>query len=131
MDIAVCVINHENMTLEYSGAYNPLYIIRKGELQEIKATRNPIGIYLREKPFENHELQLEKEDIIYTFSDGYIDQFGGENNTKFKARNFKKLLLEICNKPLKEQEEILDKTIIEWQGDSEQTDDIVVFGVRI
>ena len=131
MDIAVCVIDNKNMTLEYAGAYNPLYLIRNGELHEIKATRNPIGIYLREKPFENHKVQLEKEDVIYTFSDGYVDQFGGVENTKFKASNFKKLLLEIWNKPLKEQEEILDKTIIEWQGESEQTDDIVILGVKI
>ena len=111
--------------------FNPLYIIRKGELQEIKATRNPIGIFLKEKPFENHEIQLEKGDVIYTFSDGYVDQFGGEKNSKFKTKKFKELLLEIYNKPLKEQKEILDKTILDWKGDTEQTDDIVVFVVMV
>lgn len=131
MDIAVCVLNNKNLTLEYAGAYNPVYIVRKGELHEIKATRNPIGIYLREVPFENHKFQLEEGDLIYTFSDGYVDQFGGNENTKFKASKFKKLLLEISDKPLKEQEEILDKTIIEWQGDAEQTDDIIIFGVKL
>ncbi len=131
MDIAVCVIDNKNMTLEYAGAYNPAYIIREGELHEIKATRNPIGIYLRETSFENHIFQLEKGDVIYIFSDGYVDQFGGATNSKFKASNFKSLLLDIFDKPLKEQAEILDKTILEWRGDAEQTDDIVIFGVRI
>jgi len=131
MDIAVCVIDNERMVLEYSGAYNPVYIIRNGELHEIKATRNPIGIFLKEIPFNNHEFKLEKEDIIYTFSDGYVDQFGGEKNTKFKTRNFKALLIEISNKPLEEQKEILDKTIIEWQGDAEQTDDIIILGIKM
>jgi len=131
MDIAVCVIDNESLQLEYSGAYNPLYIIRKGELTEIKATRNPVGIYLKEKLFENHKFQLEKGDVIYTFSDGYIDQFGGENESRFKSKNFKKLLLEINNKPMQEQRKILDAVLLKWQGKTEQTDDIVVFGVRI
>ncbi|NOZ35671.1 MAG: SpoIIE family protein phosphatase [Chlorobi bacterium] len=131
MDIAVCVIDNKRMILNYAGAYNPLFIIRKGELKEIKATRNPIGIYLREVPFENHELELEKGDVLYTFSDGFVDQFGGEKQSKFKAQNFKKILLEIYDKSMKEQKTILDKTILQWQGDAEQTDDIVIFGVRI
>jgi len=131
MDIAICVIDNESLQLEYSGAYNPLYIIRKGELTEIKATRNPVGIYLKEKPFENHKFQLEKGDVIYTFSDGYVDQFGGKNESKFKSKNFKKLLLEIYNKPMQEQGKILDTVLLKWQGKTEQTDDIVVFGVKI
>lgn len=131
MDIAVCVIDNENLTVEFAGAYNPLYIIRKGELHEIKATRNPIGIYLKEKPFENHKFQLEKGDVLYTFSDGYVDQFGGEDDGKFKAKNFKKLLLKISDKPMDKQKEILDGMLLQWQGETEQTDDIIVFGVRI
>ncbi len=131
MDIAVCVIDSESLMLEYSGAYNPLYIIRNGDFKEIKATRNPIGIYLKEKPFENHKFQLKKGDVIYTFSDGYVDQFGGEDDSKFKTKNFKKLLVEIYNKPMKEQEKILEGVLLKWQGETEQTDDIVVFGVRI
>ncbi len=131
MDIAVCVIDNENFTVEYAGAYNPLYILRKEELIEIKATRNPIGIYLKEKPFENHKFQLEKGDVLYTFSDGYVDQFGGEDDSKFKTKNFKKLLLKIYDKPMDKQKEILDGMLLQWQGKTEQTDDIIVFGVRI
>ncbi len=131
MDIALCVIDNDSLTLQYSGAYNPVYIVRKGELIEIKATRNPIGIYLREKPFENHKFQLEKGDMIYTFSDGYVDQFGGENASKFKSKKFKQLLLEIYKKPVEEQKNILNGVIMKWQGELEQTDDIVIFGVRI
>jgi serine phosphatase RsbU (regulator of sigma subunit) len=131
MDIALCVIDNDSMTLQYAGAYNPVYIIRDGELQEIKATRNPIGIYLKEVSFQSNDFSLRKGDVLYTFSDGYIDQFGGEDERKFKARTFKDLLMEIHQKPMQEQEAILDKTIIEWQGKAEQTDDILVFGVRI
>jgi len=131
MDIALCIIDNEKLILEYAGAYNPAYIIRKGELHELKATRNPIGIYFKEKPFENHEFQLQKDDIIYTFSDGYVDQFGGENISKFKSKNFISLLLEISDKPMPEQKHILDEIILKWKGKLEQTDDIIVFGVKI
>jgi len=131
MDIAICIIDNDTHTVEYAGAYNPLYILRKGELIEIKPTRNPIGIYLREKPFENHKFQLEKDDVLYTFSDGYVDQFGGENERKFKTKNFKNLLVEIYDKPMSKQKKILEEVLLKWQGNVEQTDDIIVFGVKI
>lgn len=131
MDIAVCTIDHQDLYLEYAGAYNPVYIVRKGELHEIKATRNPIGIYLREMAFENHEFKLEKGDLIYAFSDGYVDQFGGNDNSKFKAKNFKTILMEIWDKPLQEQREILEQRLLQWQGHGEQTDDIIVIGVKV
>ena len=131
MDIALCIIDNENMILEYAGAYNPAYIIRKGVLHELKATRNPIGIYLKEKDFENHSFKLEKNDIIYTFSDGYVDQFGGEDNSKFKTKNFKKLLIEIYDKPMQEQKKILEGVFLKWKGNTEQTDDIIIFGVKV
>ncbi len=131
MDIALCIIDHETDTLEFAGAYNPVYIIRKGELTEINATRNPIGIYLKEKDFETHEFKLEKGDILYTFSDGYTDQFGGDNDSKLKTKNFKKILIEIYDKPMSEQKQILEDTFIKWKGNTEQTDDIIIFGVKV
>ena len=131
MDIAVCIINKETLIVEYAGAYNPLYIIRKRKLIEIKATRNPIGIYLNEESFKNHKFQLEKGDILYTFSDGYIDQFGGEDERKFKTKNFKNLLIEISDKPMHQQKETLEEILVKWRGNIEQTDDIIVFGVKI
>lgn len=131
MDIAICAIDTKKMVLEYSGAFNPLYIVRKGNFIEIEATKNPIGIYFREKAFENHIFNLQKEDVLYTFSDGYADQFGGEKNKKFKIENMKNLFVEIYNKPMDEQVVILNNTITKWQGETNQTDDILLFGVRI
>lgn len=131
MDIALCVIDYDSLQLQFAGAYNPIYIIRKGELTEIKATRNPIGAFLKEKPFESNKFKLEKGDLLYTFSDGYSDQFGQNENQKFNKRNFKKLLLKIYDKPISEQKEILDNVLKKWKGKTDQTDDIIVMGVRI
>jgi len=132
MDIALCVIDFDNMILQYAGAYNSLYLFRKGELIEIKADRMPIGIHIREKEsFTNNEMALEKGDTLYIFSDGYADQFGGEKGGKFKTKNFKKLLADIQPKTMKEQHTILDKNIDDWRGDIEQIDDILVLGIRV
>ncbi len=131
MDIALCVIDRDSLQLQFAGAYNPVYIVREGELTEIKATRNPIGAFLKEKPFESNSFKLKKGDILYTFSDGYSDQFGQNEELKFNKRNFKKLLLKIYDKPMHEQKEILDEILTKWRGKTEQTDDIIVMGVRI
>ena len=124
-------------TLQYAGAYNPLWIVRKGELIEIKADKQPIGIYEKLKPFTKHDIELQKRDMLYIFSDGYADQFGGNSKgeyghgQKFKRGKFKKLLLSIHKKPMEEQKQILDNTIEEWRGNIEQGDDICVVGVRV
>lgn len=133
MDIALCSIDYENKILEYAGAYNPLLIVRNGELIEIKADKFPIGVFLGEslKKFTNHQIQLEKGDMIYVFSDGYADQFGGEKNKKFKKREFKKLLVDISRMSPEEQYKKLENTLEKWQGNNEQVDDIVVIGVKI
>ncbi|NOZ34141.1 MAG: SpoIIE family protein phosphatase [Chlorobi bacterium] len=130
MDIALCIIDNEGMQLQFAGAFNPAYIIREGELTELKANRNPIGIHHKETPFQYQKFELKKNDMIYTFSDGYSDQFG-HNNQKFNKHNFKKLLLKIYNKPMSEQKEILKEILTKWKGEFEQTDDIIVMGVRI
>jgi len=132
MDIALCVVDLENMKLQYAGAYNPMYMFRNNELMEFKADRMPIGIYVKEKDtFTNNEIDLQKGDVFYIFSDGYEDQFGGEDGQKFKSKNFKILLQEIHQKPMAEQREILNTNIDNWRGKWEQVDDIIVFGVRI
>lgn len=132
MDIALCSIN-ENYVLEYSGAYNPVCIFSNNELKEIKADRFPIGTLKDEaqKKFTNHEVQLNKGDTFYIFSDGYIDQFGGKEEKKFKYNNFKNLLKELQNNSMKKQKEILEKTYYGWKGDLDQVDDILIIGVRI
>lgn len=132
MDLALCIVDLEKMKLQYAGAYNPMYLYRNNELIEVKADRMPIGIFVKEKEsFTNNELDLQKGDVFYIFSDGYQDQFGGEDGQKFKTKNFKKLLLDIYEKPMAEQREILNTRIDEWRGKWEQVDDIIVLGVRV
>jgi len=132
MDIALCVFDHKNYSLQFSGAYNPLFLIRKGELIEYKADKMPIGIFHdKNDDFTHHEIQLEKGDTLYIFSDGYVDQFGGEKKRKFMKKRFKDMLLDIQDKSMQEQRAVLDETIENWKGDSEQIDDIIVMGVRV
>lgn len=131
MDIALCGIDYENMVLHFAGAHNPCIIVRSGEMIEIKADKQPIGQFEYGKPFTAHEFNLKKGDVIYTYTDGYIDQFGGLKGKKFKSRPFKNLLLEIVDLPMDEQRAILDTRFIEWCGEHEQIDDVCVFGVRI
>jgi serine phosphatase RsbU (regulator of sigma subunit) len=133
MDMALCVIDIETKMLQFSGANNPLFIYRKGELIEFKADKMPIGIYhSKTDDFSRHDYQLEKGDTLYVFSDGYVDQFGGPDKRKFMKKNFKELLLKIQPKPMDEQYLILNEAILSWMGeDVEQIDDILVIGVRI
>ncbi len=131
LDIALCALNTETNILSYAGAFNPLWIIRKGELIEYKATRNPIGFYFNEIDFENHEIQLQKDDIIYIFSDGFVDQFGGEYDKKYTAKRFKNFLLSISKLPMSEQKEKLSTEFNIWKGNKEQTDDVTIFGIKI
>jgi len=102
------------------------------ELIEIKPDKQPIGYEEgKEEPFTNHEIQLQKGDTIYIFSDGYQDQYGGPRNKKFMKKQFRQLFIDVQGKSMQEQKEILDKTIENWKGDGEQVDDILVIGVRV
>jgi len=132
MDMALCILDFENYTMQYAGAYNPLYLYRNNELIETKADKMPISIYVKEKEsFTNHELKMEVGDTYYIFSDGYVDQFGGDKGHKFKSSNMKQLLLEIHSKPMDEQKEVLNNTFESWKGHEDQVDDILVMGFRI
>lgn len=132
MDIAIYVIDEETNVLEFSGANNPLIHIRDNELNHIKSDKMPIGIHIRaNEPFTTHTIELKPGDCIYTFSDGYADQFGGPEQRKFMIKNLKDLLLEIHNLPMTEQRERLHKNLLDWHGDSPRIDDVVVMGVRI
>lgn len=91
----------------------------------------PIGIYRKEHPFTNHEIDVRNGDIIYMFSDGYQDQFGGPEGRKFLAKNFRKLLLEVHELPLEQQRKEIDITIKNWMKDEEQVDDILVVGLKL
>ena len=132
MDIALIIINLKSKMLQYSGAHNPLFLIRGKKLREVKADKMPIGISARyDKPFSNHQIQLQKDDMLYIFSDGYLDQFGGEQKKKFGYRRFRELLLEIHLKELREQKELLVKAFNNWKGKYDQIDDILVMGIRV
>ncbi len=187
MDMAIISIDHETNVVQYSGANNPLYIIKsviaseqrersnlskdnsslreaklRGNLPnndeiatppqaarndalilvmtnnefclyEVKPDKMPIAIYERMEKFTTHEIQIEKGDQLYMFSDGFADQFGGPTpgGKKFKYKPFKRLLLENANKPMKEQKEILEKIFTEWKGNNEQVDDVTVVGIKI
>ncbi len=131
MDIALIHFHKKSMILEYAGAHNPLWYIRDGELNEIKANKQPIGKFDHRSDFVNHEVQLKEGDCIYIFTDGYADQFGGEKGKKLKSSNFKRLLLEIWQLPMAEQKQKLDMTIENWRGEIEQLDDICVIGIRV
>ncbi|HET6245912.1 MAG: SpoIIE family protein phosphatase [Bacteroidetes bacterium] len=151
MDIALCSINSMNNTLEYSGANNSMYLVRKSNIPlnlngefinpvfensdvrlfEIKADKQPIGSFDNRKAFTNHLLELMKDDTIYVFTDGYADQFGGQNGKKFKYNQLKELFVSIHNLTMEEQQVVLAKTIEDWKGNLEQIDDICIVGVKI
>ncbi|MEN8120283.1 MAG: SpoIIE family protein phosphatase [Bacteroidota bacterium] len=135
MDMALYSINTETLELHYSGAHNPLYIIRENseeELTILKADRQPIGIHIIEKEFTNHKYQLQKGDCLYTFSDGYTDQFGGEQGRKYKVKSFQEVLLANYKKPMSEQKEILNTNYEKWIGNKHnQIDDILVLGMKV
>ena len=132
MDAAAYVINERQMTLTFAGANNPMLLIRDSEVQVLKGDRMPVGIYSRIQPFASTTVDIQKGDCLYTFSDGFQDQFDNGVNDKFSARRLRDLLLEIHNRPMAEQKEILDNTYKQWRGPAEnQTDDVVILGVRI
>jgi serine phosphatase RsbU (regulator of sigma subunit) len=134
MDLSLCVIDRKEKSLDFSGAFNPLYLVRNETIIEVKADRFSVGAdvhaSLSRKLFKSHKLYLQPDDIIYMFSDGYADQFGGPEGKKFKYRRFRHLLLTIHNLPLEEQQSILDESIEEWRGEMDQVDDILVMGIR-
>ncbi|MDF1672498.1 MAG: SpoIIE family protein phosphatase [Vicingaceae bacterium] len=154
MDVAFCAINYTSLKLYFAGANNPVYIVRKaaggtaletddssltyydvdGEnrvLIEIKGDKKPIGSYESEESFTDKEYQLQKDDMIYVFSDGYPDQFGGPKGKKLKYSVFKKLLVENSHSSVETQKDFLDKYFEDWRGKLEQLDDVCVIGVRI
>lgn len=131
IDIALCVIYHEEKKIEYAGANAPLYILRDDKLIEYRPTRNPIGLTPIEIPFLNNEIEYFDGDMFYLFSDGFVDQFGGEDGKKFRTRRFKHMLLEIYKKPLVIQKDLIDLNLRKWMNNKhEQVDDILVIGFK-
>jgi PAS domain S-box-containing protein len=132
MDMALSVIDLETNILSFAGAMRPLWLVRDNKVIDIKGDRFPIGyFYGVEKSFSTVEIQLQKEDQIYMFSDGYADQFGGEKNKKFNRNKMKELMLSINSMTGEEQRKFLDYALRNWRQEIEQTDDVLVIGLRI
>lgn len=132
MDIALCRINLESQELVYAGANNPLWIQKNGskEITEIKADKQPVGLYEGMNPFKSTSLKYESGDVIFLFTDGYADQFGGDKGKKLKYKPFKKLLIETLDLSAIDQNNKLDQHFIDWCGDHDQVDDVCVIGIR-
>ena len=134
MDIVLTIIDYDKMKLQYAGAYLSLVLVRDGEMKIYPADKMPVGIHPflgEEKKFTNHIVPLQQGDMLYFFTDGYADQFGGENDTKFKSRPFRKLLTELSHLPTEQQKSALIETHDRWKGNGFQVDDILVMGIRI
>jgi serine phosphatase RsbU (regulator of sigma subunit) len=133
IDMALLIIDQVNGSLEFAGAMNSLIVISDGELTEHQTDKKPIGYHIDKKatPFTNHKIPIRKKDVLYAFTDGYQDQFGGKSGKKFMIRKFKNLLLQIHKKPMEEQKSILENSMDEWMSAYKQVDDILVMGIRI
>jgi serine phosphatase RsbU (regulator of sigma subunit) len=132
IDMSFCIISRETDLLQFAGAFNPFYIIRNGiKLEEIAGDKMPIGIAAdTEITFTDHNIQLTKGDMIYLFTDGFMDQFGGPLGKKYKYRPFRNLLLNICNLSAEEQKSALLTAFNDWKKELPQLDDILMFGFR-
>jgi serine phosphatase RsbU (regulator of sigma subunit) len=132
MDMALLCFDDVARTVEYAGANNPMWMMRNGECIEYKADKRPIGYYRGQGlPFTNHRIEYKKGDTFYIFTDGFADQFGGENGKKFKYKQLKDILMSIQKDPMMRQEEILNARFDDWKGRLDQIDDVLVIGVRI
>jgi len=133
MDMSMCIVDYEKMQMEFAGAFNPLYLVRKGTITQYKADKFPVGLRSDEeiKTYTNNVIQLQEGDTFYIFSDGYADQFGGPKGKKFMAGNFRELLLRTSREPIERQKDILDRNLETWRGELEQVDDILVIGVQV
>lgn len=131
MDIALCAWNTTNRMLEFAGAHNSLYVVSDGELKEIKSDRQPVGAFEYAAPFTTTKVGVKDGDMLYLFSDGYPDQFGGPKGKKFKSSALKRMFLELSDKSLSTQKQHFLSTFESWKGDLEQIDDVCLLGVRI
>ena len=130
IDIGLCAFNKNTLKLHFAGANNGLYLLRNEELSEIKADKQPIGNFEQPKPFKEHTIQLQKGDMIYLFTDGFADQFGGKKGKKYKYKPFKNFLTQIKDLPPNEQSDLISNEFHRWRGDLEQVDDVCIIGVH-
>jgi serine phosphatase RsbU (regulator of sigma subunit) len=133
MDLSVVSIDNQMRTFEYAGAYNSIYYIHNKELIEVKADKFPIGVNEDEvgDVYTNNGLPVSKGDMVYLFSDGYADQFGGPKGKKLKYKQLEEILIQVCDEPVDVQKQYLKKRFLDWKGNEEQVDDILVIGIRV
>jgi serine phosphatase RsbU (regulator of sigma subunit) len=148
MDISLCAYHPDQKLLEWSGANNPLYIVTPEKAQidvdlemvdethlpnlfEIKADKQPIGMFSNRTPYTLHQIPLNEGDIFYSFTDGFADQFGGEKGKKYKTKKMKEFFRSIYDQPIAEQGNMIKKEFNDWRGRLEQIDDVCVIGVRV
>jgi serine phosphatase RsbU (regulator of sigma subunit) len=132
MDCVLCAFDFEDMKLNFAAANNPLWLVRDGKVSEYAPDKMPVGKSPKEnEPYTLKTIELLKGDIIYIFTDGYADQFGGEKGKKFKYKQLQELLISNSHLPMQEQKQILSSTIEKWMGNLEQVDDILVIGIKI
>jgi serine phosphatase RsbU (regulator of sigma subunit) len=130
MDIGLCVIDRDKKRIEFAGAFLPLYLVRNNSLIEIKGDKLIIGMNPSDQAYTNHEVELMEDDILYLFSDGYVDQFGGSENKKFMYRRFRYLITTIHRFPVNDQKSVIEDNIMTWMGGTPQIDDMMVIGFK-
>lgn len=132
MDMSLCMLDVNSMIMTYCGANNPCWVIKnKDGFAELKPNKNPVAIHIRMEPFTQQTIQLEKGDLLYLFSDGFADQFGGPDKKRFGSKRFRELLIQNADKNLSIQKEILESTFNQWIGTNHQVDDVTILGVRV
>ncbi|MES2513612.1 MAG: tetratricopeptide repeat protein [Bacteroidota bacterium] len=133
MDVSLCVINKATREMNFAGAYNSIYILRDNEIRELVPDKQPVGAFMEDniKPFKNQFHQLLPEDVVYMFTDGYADQFGGPKGKKYKYKQLQNLLIANHKKPFSEQKVFIKKSISDWKGHLEQVDDILLLGYKL
>ena len=132
LDISLCVIEENKQSLQYAGAFNPLYVIRDNNPVLYKADKMPIGVHLRDtESFSNQYIELKKNDMLYMYSDGFQDQFGGPAKRKYLAKKMRNFLLSNANKPTQIQSELLEEEFCNWRGDEPQIDDVLIIGIKV
>jgi serine phosphatase RsbU (regulator of sigma subunit) len=131
MDLSLVVFDPEKQGLEFAGAYNPVVLVREGELIVYKGDKMPIGTHFGEAgPFTNHRIELKNRDMVYMFSDGFQDQFGGEKGSKYKSKHLYNFLRTIGTETVEVQLSRLEQEFVNWKGSEEQVDDVLVIGIR-
>jgi serine phosphatase RsbU (regulator of sigma subunit) len=130
MDIAICLVDKEKRRIQFSGAFLPLYIIRDNRMIEVKGDKLALGMNPEGVSYTNTEMDLFDDDMLYLFTDGYVDQFGGSENKKFMYRRFRYLLMTIYRFPVNDQKSIIEENIKTWIGTTSQIDDMLVLGFK-